>query len=120
MKRRLQSTKHFPIYFAENITLLVMESKRFYQVQLHSIDDRPSPLPEATDAEMSVFVAIKLQKGYCKRGKLTDYWATNNQFHTRVYIIAMKRKRRLLIVRVLQLADINILVDMTDENSDRL
>ena len=97
-----------------------MESKRFYHVQLHSIDDRPSPLPEGTDAEMSVFLAIKIQMGYCKRDNLTDYWATTNKFNTCFYIIAMKRNRCLHIFRFLQLADFNIEPDMTDEISDRL
>jgi hypothetical protein len=54
----------FPLYFAENITLLLMETNRFYHDYLRIIDERPSPLPYATDAELLVFLAIKIQMGY--------------------------------------------------------
>jgi len=49
-----------------------MESKIFCHDHLHSIDDSPTPLPETTDAEMFVFLAITIQMGNCKRDKLTD------------------------------------------------
>jgi len=44
-----------------------METKRFYNGHLHSIDDRPSPLPEANDAEKSVFLITTIQMGHCIR-----------------------------------------------------
>jgi hypothetical protein len=74
--------KYFLLYIVEIITLLVMEKNRHYHGHLDRIDDRPSPLPDATDAEMFVFLAISIQMGHCIRDRLTDYWTTNNQIHT--------------------------------------
>jgi hypothetical protein len=55
----------FLLYFAEIITLLVMETNRYYHCYLDSFDDGPSPVPEVTDAEMFVFLAITIQMGHC-------------------------------------------------------
>jgi len=57
----------------EIITLLVMESKRYYHGHLDRIDDEPSPLPNMTEAEMLVFFAITIQMGHSIRDKLTYY-----------------------------------------------
>jgi len=55
-----------------------METKRYYYSHLHVIDNRPSPYPEETDAEVLVFLAIKIQMRHCILDKPTDYWATTN------------------------------------------
>ena len=49
-----------------------METKRYYHGHLDRIDDRPSPLPDITEAKMLVFLAI-IQMEHCTRDKLTDY-----------------------------------------------
>ena len=75
----------FSLYFAEIITLLVMETNRYYHGHLDRIDNIPLPLTDLNEAEMLVFLAITIQMGHCIRDKLTDYWATTNQFHARFY-----------------------------------
>jgi len=65
------------LYFAEIITLLVVETKRCYYGHLDRIDDRPSPFPDMTEAKMLVFLAIAIQLGHCIRDRLIDYWANN-------------------------------------------
>jgi hypothetical protein len=54
-----------------------METTRYYHSHLDRIDDGPSPLPDMTEAEMLVFLAITIQIGHCIQDKLTDYWANN-------------------------------------------
>ena len=71
-----------------------------------------------TEAEKLVFLTITLQIGHCIRDKLTDYWATTNQFYTLFYSSAMKQDRILHILRFVHFADNNNQPDMTDENSD--
>ena len=63
----------FLLYFAEIITLLVMESNTYYHDHLDRIGDRPSTLRDVTLAEMLVFLAITMQMGHCMLDKLTDY-----------------------------------------------
>ena len=58
--------------------------------------------------------------GHCIWDKLTDCWATTNQFHTSFYGNAMKRDRYFHILRFLHFTDNKNGPDMTDENSDRL
>jgi hypothetical protein len=85
--------------------------------------DLPSPPPPASDvtvAEMFVFLARTLQMVHRMRDKLTVYWATPNQFHTRFYSSAMKRDRYLHILSFLHFTDNNNEPDLTDENTDRL
>jgi len=64
----------FLLYFAEIITLLVVETNRYYQDCIDRLDDGPSPEPDVTEAEMFVFLALTIQMGHGIRDKLTDYW----------------------------------------------
>ena len=48
----------FLLYFAEIITLLVVENNRYYHDHLDRLDEGPSPLPDVTEAEMLVFLEI--------------------------------------------------------------
>jgi len=57
----------------EIITLLVMETMRYYQGHLDRIDDGPSPLPDVTETKMLVFLVITIQMGHSIQDKLTDY-----------------------------------------------
>ena len=42
------------MYFAEIITLLVVETNRYYHDHLDRFDEGPSPLPDVTEAKMFV------------------------------------------------------------------
>jgi hypothetical protein len=63
----------FLLYFAEIITLLVVETNRYYHDHLDRLDEEPSPLPDVTEAEMLVFLVITIQMGHCICDKLIDY-----------------------------------------------
>jgi len=94
----------FLLYFAEIITLLVVETNRYYHDQPDTLDERPSPQPD-WQAEMLVFLAITIQKGHCIRDKLTDYWSRAYNFLTPFYGKAMKRDRFFHIFRFLHFTD---------------
>jgi len=64
----------FLLYFAEIITLLVVETNRYYQDYIDRLDDGPSPEPNITEAKTFVFLAMTIQMGHGVRDKLTDYW----------------------------------------------
>jgi hypothetical protein len=53
------------LYFAEIITLLVVETSRYYQYRL---EEGPSPEFDITEAEM--FLALTVQMGHAVRDKL--------------------------------------------------
>jgi len=89
----------FLLYFAEIITLLVVETNHYYHDYIDRLDDGPSPEPDVTEAEMFVFLALKIQMGHGVRDKLTDYWATVDQLCTPFYGTMMKRDRYLHILR---------------------
>jgi hypothetical protein len=92
----------FLLYFGEIITLLVMETNRYYHGHLDRTDNGPSPLPDVTEAEMLVFLARTIQMLHRIQDKLADYWAATNRFHTRFYSNAMKRNGYLHILSFLQ------------------
>jgi hypothetical protein len=54
--------------------MLMVETNTYYHDQLERLDEGPSPLPDVTEAEMLVFLAVTVQMGHCTRDKLTDYW----------------------------------------------
>ena len=110
----------FLLYFAEIITLLVVETNRFYHDHLDRFEECPSPLRDMTEVEMLVFLAITIQMRHCIRDKLTDYWATTNQFHTSFYSSTMKWNRYFHILRFLHFTDNKNEPDMTDEKPARL
>jgi len=51
------------LLFAEIITLLVVETNRYYHQFLENSDDGHSPEREVTEAEMFAFLALTLQMG---------------------------------------------------------
>jgi hypothetical protein len=53
----------FLLYFADIITLLMMETKIYYHGHLERIDDGPFALPDVTAAEILAFLAITTQIG---------------------------------------------------------
>ena len=52
----------FLLYFVETITLLVVETDRYYHDHLDTLDEGPSPIPDMTEAEVLVFLAITVQR----------------------------------------------------------
>ena len=50
----------FLLYFAEIITMLVVETNRYYHDYIDRLDDGPSPEPDVTEAEMFVFLALMI------------------------------------------------------------
>jgi hypothetical protein len=108
------------LYFAEIITLLVVETNRYYHDHLNRLDEEPSPQPDVTEAEILVFIAVKIQMEHCIRDKVTGYWSTFYNFHSSFYINAMKRDRYFHMLHFLHFTDNKKETDMTDESSDRL
>jgi hypothetical protein len=72
----------FLLFFAEVITLLVAETDQYYHHCLDTLDSGPSPVPDVTEHEMYLFLAITIQVGHCIRDQLRDCWATMEQFYT--------------------------------------
>jgi len=108
----------FLLYFAEIITLLVVETSCHYHDYIDRLDNGPSPDPDITEAEMFVFLALTIQMGHGIRDKLTDYWATVDQLYTPFYSTMMKWDRYLHILCYLHFTDNKNEPDRTDENFD--
>jgi len=77
------------LFFAEIITVLVVEMNRYYHQFLENSDDGPSPEREVTEAEMFAFLALTLQMGHTVQSRLEDYWTKMEQLHTPFYGQAM-------------------------------
>jgi len=108
------------LYYAEMITMLLVETNHYYQDQLERLDEGPSPQPDVTEAEMLLFPSVTKQMRHCIRDKQTDYRSNCYNFHTSFQSNAMKRDRFFHILRFLHFTDKRIEPDMTDENADRL
>jgi len=110
----------FLLYFAEIITLLVVETNHYYRDYLDRLDDGPCPDPDVTEAKMFVFLASTIQMGHGVRDKLTDYWSTLDQVYTPFYGTMMNQDRYLHIPDNIHFTDNRNERDRTDENFDRL
>jgi hypothetical protein len=55
----------FMLYVAEIGTLFVAKTNRYYHCCMDTLDNGYSPQPDATEAEMLVFLAITIQTKYC-------------------------------------------------------
>jgi hypothetical protein len=107
------------MFFAEVIKLLVVETNRYYHQYLDSPDETPSLLPDVTESEIFLTLAVIIQMGYDIRDRLTDYWATMEQFYTPFYSNTIKRDRFLNILRFLHIADNWKEIYKNDENYDK-
>jgi len=110
----------FLLFFAEIITLLVVETNHYYHDYTDRLDDGPSPEPDVTEAKMFVFLALTIEMGHDIRDKLTDYWATVDQLYAHFYGTMMKWDCYLHILCYLHFTDNRNERDRTDENFDRL
>jgi len=103
------------LFFAEIITLLVVETNRYYDQFLQNSDDRPSAQREVTEAEMFAFLVLTLQMGHTVQGRLRDYWTKMEQFCTPFYGQTMARARYFHILRFLHFTDNRSGVDRKDD-----
>ena len=111
----------FLLYFAEIITLLVVETNRYYHDHLDTLDEGPSsPIPDVTEAEMLAFLALTIQMGHQVRDRLSDYWGTSDQLYMAFFSSAMKRDRYFHILRFLHFTDNKNEPDRKDDNFDKL
>jgi hypothetical protein len=65
----------------------------YHHDHLDRFDEGLSPLPDVTEVEMLVFLAVKIQMGHCIRDKLTDNWTTTYKIHKIFYSCALKPDR---------------------------
>ena len=70
------------VFFAEIITLLVVEMNRYYHQFLENSNNGPSSEREVTEAEMFAFLALTLQMGHTIQGRMEDYWTKMEQLRT--------------------------------------
>jgi len=95
------------LFFAEIITLLVVEMNRYYHQDLDISDDRLSPQCEVTEVEMFAFLALTLQMGHTVQGRLQDNWMKMEQLCCPFYGQMMVRARYYHILRFLYFTDNN-------------
>ena len=88
----------FMLYFAEVVTLLVVEANRYYNWCLGNLDIGLSLQPDVNEAEMFVFLAITVQMGHGLGDQLTDCWAKMDHFYTPFYSKMMGWNRYLHIL----------------------
>jgi hypothetical protein len=108
------------LYFASVITLLVKETNRYYHQYLDTLNDGPSPLPDITESEMFLFLAIIIQMRHDIWDSLADYWSTIEQFLTPFRGTTMKRDRFFHIIRFLHFSNNDNAADKNDPKHDRL
>jgi hypothetical protein len=109
------------LFFAEIITLLVVETNRYYRQYLENTDEVLSVQCDVTEAEMFVFLALTLQMGHTIQGRLEDYWTKLEQLCCPFYGQTMVRARYCHILRFLHFVDnTRNGVDRTDDSCDRL
>jgi len=93
------------LFFAEIITLLVVEMNRYYRQFLENSDERHSPEREVIEAKMLAFLAPTLQMGHTVQGRLEDYWTKIEQLRTPFYGQTMARARYYHILHFLHFTD---------------
>jgi len=104
------------LFFAEIITLLVVETNRYYYQFLENSYYGHSPKREVTEAEMFAFLALTLQMGHTVQGMLEDYWMKTEQLCTPFYGQTMAHASCYHVLRFLHFPDNNRNgVDRTDD-----
>jgi hypothetical protein len=62
----------------------VVETNRYYHQYLDTLDEAPTLLPDMTEFEIFLSLAVIMQMVHI-RDSLTDYWSTMEQFYTPFY-----------------------------------
>ena len=106
------------LFIVEIVTLLVVETNRYYHHLLDNFDDRPSPHREVTEAEMFAFLALTLQMGHTVQDRLDDYGTKMEQLCTPFYGKTMGHARYCHILRFLHFTYNNR--NGADRTDDRL
>jgi hypothetical protein len=97
------------LFFAEIITVLLVESNWYYQDYFDSSTDvKFSPKPDVTETKMFVFLALTLQMGHSPLGRL-------EQLHVPFYSKMMKQDRYLHTLRFVHFTDKKKEMDRTDD-----
>jgi hypothetical protein len=97
----------FLLFFEEIITLLVVETNRYYHQFLDNFEDGPAPQCDVTEAEMFAFLALTLQMGHTVQDRLEDYWSKMKQLCTPFHEQMMARARYCHILCFLHFMDWN-------------
>jgi len=105
------------LFFAKIITLLVVETNRYYDQFLEN-SDGPSLECEVTEVEKFAFLALTLQMGHTAQDRLEDYWTKMEQLHTPFYGQTMARATYYHILHFLHFTDNNR--NGVDKTDDRL
>jgi len=95
------------LFFAEIITLLVVEMNHYYHQILENFDDGHVPEREVKEVEMFAFLAPTLQMGHTVQDRLEDYWTKMEKHRTPFYGQTMARARYYHILRLLHFTDNN-------------
>jgi hypothetical protein len=90
----------FMLLFAV-VALLVEETKWYYQQYLDFLDIGPYPVPDVTESEMFLFLAIIIHMGDGICDSLKDHWSTTEQFFSPFYCKTMRHGRFHHILRFL-------------------
>ena len=106
------------LYFAEIITLLVVETNRYYHQFLDSFEDGPSPQRDVAEAEMFLYLVLTLQMGHTVQDRLEDYWMKMEQLRIPFYGQTLAHARYCHILRFLHFTDNN--TNGVDRTDDRL
>jgi hypothetical protein len=70
----------FSLCFALIITLLVVETNRYYDYT-DRLNNGPFPEPDVTEAVILVFLVITIHRGHGITDKPTDCWGTVDQLY---------------------------------------
>jgi len=73
------------LFFVEIITLLFVETNRYYYQFLENSDDGHCPESEVTEVEMFSFLALTLQMGHTVQDRLEDHWTKMEQLRIPFY-----------------------------------
>ena len=99
------------LFFAEIITLQVVEKNRYHHDCLDSTDEQHHPQRDVTEVEMFVFLALTLQMGHTTQGRLEDYRTKLDQLCCPFYRQTIARSRFYHILRFLHFTDNNRMVE---------
>jgi hypothetical protein len=100
-------------------TLLVEKTNQYYQQYLDFLDNEPSPVPNVTESEMFLYLAIIIQVGHDICDKLKDYWSTTAQFFLPFHGNTIKHGRFLHILRFLHFSNNDNASESNNPNYDR-
>jgi hypothetical protein len=106
--------------FTPVIHLLVKETNRYYLQYVDRHEGTTNPLPDTTNSEMLLFLAITVQMGHGISDRHVNYWIRAEQFFTHFYLNTKTQGRLLHILHYVQITDNDKEINKNDYNYDRL